>query len=426
MDDTRVMVNTQILLLGVLAVAVAAIDSSSVNEMRSGAETLCFLSYGCWGGQGIASQTKVATLMGDLAQRHNVRFVIAAGDNFYKKGVKSVDDPRFRSTFEDVYNHPGLQTLPFLVALGNHDYRGNFWAQVNYTQRSTRWYLPHPYYERRFPEASLAVVVLDCPLLERCDANRGKPSWSERCWDQEKQHSWLDEVLSRAAADGIQWRVVVCHYPMYANGPHINHQWLIDLVEPAMKKHQAQLYINADNHYLQVSKHDGIYYFNSGGGAGLVPHSRLDKGYSVNPSNVYEAMQFGVGLHCIVQNSGDAGAPPRLVSTLVGSEGNNLYEFTALPAGSSPPVDASLQANGLAQAGPKETEAAAQRAEGKRAPVTDPLGMEPAGVAVAGSMRAAFMLLVAATGFLTVVMLRGRGRVPAHHHHHKPHRTSAD
>jgi len=57
-----------------------------------------------------------------------------------------------------------------------------------------------------------------------------------------------------------------------------------------MAKYGAQLYINADNHYLQVARKDGRYFFNSGGGAGYLPHKRTDKGYSRDPHTTFEEM----------------------------------------------------------------------------------------------------------------------------------------
>lgn len=38
--------------------------------------------------------------MGELAEKLGSQFTISVGDNFYGTGVKNVDDPRFKETFE--------------------------------------------------------------------------------------------------------------------------------------------------------------------------------------------------------------------------------------------------------------------------------------------------------------------------------------
>ena len=64
-----------------------------------------FVMLGDWGGQEEApyytpAQKEVATQMGRKAAETNSKFTIALGDNFYYHGVKDVDDPRFKETFE--------------------------------------------------------------------------------------------------------------------------------------------------------------------------------------------------------------------------------------------------------------------------------------------------------------------------------------
>jgi len=60
---------------------------------------------GDWGGQDevpyyTPAQKEVATQMGKIATESDAKFTIALGDNFYYYGVKDVDDPRFKETFE--------------------------------------------------------------------------------------------------------------------------------------------------------------------------------------------------------------------------------------------------------------------------------------------------------------------------------------
>jgi acid phosphatase len=101
--------------------------------------------------------------------------VLALGDNFYQSGVASVDDPLWKSVYEDVYTHPALN-VPWHVALGNHDYRGNPQAQVDYTARHTRWSMPARYYQvadKALKAADVDMFVIDTsPFVE---GYRSKP-----------------------------------------------------------------------------------------------------------------------------------------------------------------------------------------------------------------------------------------------------------
>jgi tartrate-resistant acid phosphatase type 5 len=46
--------------------------------------------------------------MGKLAEELGSKMAIVAGDNFYYSGVTSVDDPRFNTTFENVFTADSL------------------------------------------------------------------------------------------------------------------------------------------------------------------------------------------------------------------------------------------------------------------------------------------------------------------------------
>lgn len=162
--------------------------------------------------------------------------------------------------------------------------------------------MPFPYYSARV-DRELLVVTLDCPLLERCHNN--KPS-SPRCWDGGAQRAWFEHLMQTVEAaelespyESLRFRVLQCHYPLYANGPHVNHQWLIDWLEPLLVKHCFQLYINADNHYLQVAEKSGVAYINSGGGAGYGRHAPSNKGYAPTPYSKFLAFTDGYFTHCV-------------------------------------------------------------------------------------------------------------------------------
>ena len=82
--------------------------------------------------------------MGIACGQANAAFVISVGDNFYENGVASLQDPHWQQSFEHVYAAKSLQ-VPWYVVLGNHDYRGNVDAQLDYGKTHPRWNMPARY-----------------------------------------------------------------------------------------------------------------------------------------------------------------------------------------------------------------------------------------------------------------------------------------
>jgi tartrate-resistant acid phosphatase type 5 len=56
--------------------------------------------------------------MAKMAKDKNTHFQFALGDNFYFEGVKSVDDPRFQTSFENAFPDENLRETPWFLNLG--------------------------------------------------------------------------------------------------------------------------------------------------------------------------------------------------------------------------------------------------------------------------------------------------------------------
>ena len=93
--------------------------------------SLSFLFLGDWGWTGV-NQSSVADQMSLWSSENDASFVIALGDNFYKDGVTSVKDDKWKSTFKKPYYHESLINIPWYAILGNHDYHSNPKAQIDY------------------------------------------------------------------------------------------------------------------------------------------------------------------------------------------------------------------------------------------------------------------------------------------------------
>ncbi len=91
-----------------------------------------FLILGDFGRNGYHHQRDVAVMMDRAGAALDIEFVVTTGDNFYDNGVASVHDPIIQSSFERVYDGPEL-LVDWWVALGNHEYRGDIQALIDYS-----------------------------------------------------------------------------------------------------------------------------------------------------------------------------------------------------------------------------------------------------------------------------------------------------
>ncbi len=166
------------------------------------------------GRNGYYDQKPIAELMGTMAETIGPECVVAAGDIHHFNGVASVSDPLWTTNYELIYSHPELM-LDWFPVCGNHEYRGNTQAVLDYSKVSRRWMIPSKYYTKVFSHkgTTLRIVWLDTtPLI---DKYRNNPAvYPDACKeDMQKQLSWLDETLRQAKED---WIIVVGHHPIYA------------------------------------------------------------------------------------------------------------------------------------------------------------------------------------------------------------------
>ena len=169
------------------------------------------------GRNGYYDQKPIAALMGKMAEVIEPECIIAAGDVHHFDGVQSVEDPLWMTNYELIYDHPELM-ISWLPILGNHEYRGNTQAVMDYSNISRRWCMPNRYYTRVFKEdnTSIRFVMIDTtPLMSKYRKDSDK--YPDACkQDVDQQLQWLDSVLSVAKEE---WVIVVGHHPIYAETP---------------------------------------------------------------------------------------------------------------------------------------------------------------------------------------------------------------
>lgn len=234
------------------------IPAFEVPPAQEGRRYLRAIVFGDWG-TGHPDQRAVAAAMVKRVQREGapLDLLISTGDNFYPRGVSSVDDPQWQSAFEEVYDAPELDA-PVRPCLGNHDYHGSVQAQIDYGRRNPRWQLPAPYHtwsEDLGGGASIQFFALDTNDL---GGRRGDPA----------QVAWLREELRQSQAT---WKVVFGHHPMRSHSERPYNRDLIERLEPTLVEFGVRLYMAGHDHVLELVKPvAGLYHLVSGAAAGAL------------------------------------------------------------------------------------------------------------------------------------------------------------
>ena len=248
------------------------------NSATPTEQGLNFLILGDWGGRewwpySTLAQVRTASGMAKIATRQNSTFVLALGDNFYSHGQAT--PKRFAATYQHVYHQPSLQ-VPWYVCAGNHDHLGNVTAQLDFHHKDDRWNFPSLFYTvkkkfattivgpdgRRYQKTMTAeFVMIDTVVLaginEQSDATHPSyfdPLTGPRSADESTKYMrWIDHQLSKSTADYL---FVAGHYPVYSACSHGNTQYLIDYLEPMMKKYDVTAYLSGHEHCaLHVERH---------------------------------------------------------------------------------------------------------------------------------------------------------------------------
>ena len=204
------------------------------------------------GRNGYYDQKPIAELMGVMAENGtDPEFVLAAGDVHHFEGVRSVNDPLWMTNYELIYSHPELM-IDWFPVLGNHEYRGNTQAVLDYTNVSRRWSMPDRYYTKVFDKKGTSVrfVMIDtAPLIDKY--RNESTTYPDACkQDMDKQLAWIDSVLTVAKED---WIVVIGHHPIYAETPKDNSERsdMQKRLDPILRKHKVDIYACGHIHNFQ-------------------------------------------------------------------------------------------------------------------------------------------------------------------------------
>lgn len=225
----------------------------SMKSLRNDSSAVTFVVIGDWGRWGEYNQCGVAKALETVVDS-NTNYIISAGDNFYKRGVASVDDVHFERSFERIYRGDSLDVTPWYLVLGNHDHEGNIKAQIDYTELSPRWNMPGRFYHVPL-SSNLVGFFLDTTPLTLRPKKQLQTSVKQMTWDAHSQVEWLRNALEEQAAASRRTRFIVFgHHPMYnatfAKRP--GEQGVRELLEQVLKPYATRIvaYISGHEHSL--------------------------------------------------------------------------------------------------------------------------------------------------------------------------------
>ena len=196
-------------------------------------------------GTGSASQYQVARAMEARCLVSKPYGIILLGDNFYQAGVSSVEDPQWQTKLLQPYGSPCLADLPFYPILGNHDYKGNPAAQIEYSLINPRWRFPNRFYAVKFGDL-LRLVASDSQLADVCF----RPSYCS-----------TDFLLENVKKHDAAWTIAMGHHPLRSasakadGGGHAG-GWRGFFLTPLLCDH-ADLFLAGHAHHLEHRRVEG-------------------------------------------------------------------------------------------------------------------------------------------------------------------------
>lgn len=204
---------------------------------------------------------------------------ILLGDNFYPNGVNSVEDVEWNI----------LELFPndidIYPVLGNHDYMGNPFIQIEYNKwkdRKRNWNMQWLFYDKKWiiENNTIHLICIDTQIM---DIEYTKQVMSidhiekEEIYNiyKEKQIKWLHETLLKSRS---KWKIVCGHYPIFSNGQHNKSNEIKRILLPIFNRYSVDIYLSGHDHIAEMHQYEKTIHIISGCIAEKRPYNNKNKG----------------------------------------------------------------------------------------------------------------------------------------------------
>lgn len=221
-----------------------------------------FLCFGDWG----MVTTSFLLFVKEIVPMYE--HCIVLGDNFYPGGVESLNDSNWRL----------LEYFPkhtrFYGVLGNHDYMGDPFVQIQYTYWKYKirdWNMDYFYYDREWrigekENDTIQFLFIDTALMDleytkEMICRPFLPHEEMYVEYEKKQLEWLYSKLERSKS---KWKVVCGHYPIFSNGGHKKSLETTRKLLPILNKYSVDIYLSGHDHVAEMHHYEKTIHIVSG------------------------------------------------------------------------------------------------------------------------------------------------------------------
>jgi len=124
--------------------------------------------------------------------------LILLGDNAYPRGIQSIEDQKGIDTIMQSFQVECMKDVPIFAVLGNHDWKGNYRAQIQLQEKVKRWHMPARHYLVSFGSL-LRIAMVDS---NGYDGILNFPG------------SDMHSLQSNLLATKSQWTLMATHHPL--------------------------------------------------------------------------------------------------------------------------------------------------------------------------------------------------------------------
>ena len=165
----------------------------------------------------ISEETNIFCFVGDAGEVNAIQSVVVSAltnsecttlwhlGAITQLGVRSINDPELYESFLNPFK-PFLDTgIPFYLAVGNHDYKGDPKVYLEVAKQYPSIHHPNNFYTKKFGE--LCFFILDTTIFDKLYYFHKRGS----------QIRWLKEEVDRLK-NQCKFSIALAHHPLFSSG----------------------------------------------------------------------------------------------------------------------------------------------------------------------------------------------------------------